>query len=405
MNNIPKAVPLQFPNNPLDFQKSVENFSRITDKAFKDIFKGEIRGSFLIEIMSKVNTALGPYLFQLYDFNLNNEKLATGFGGTFEYEICKIIIGIHHADTVFLTEDEIRAKRKDEKYKDDLIRQAVYHIFSRKYAAAFFRTKSIMLAERFNFYPVPYMTFFMCMRMTEQFMNQSTKLAGLVSQIIKKAIAALTLLEDGLLDSAYMPCRTVIELYLKYMLLRDNAELTATVEKFSYFDLDKTNCSKQYSNDFNELFAKRKNRFCKNKVDYLHYGFVDYIDGYHEIVKQNPYSTSGIFTYLKETADDEQFKVYYRLENFYKSCHGYIHGNVPPARFPLLNYFEISLILGFVIPRIYKILCEESNKDVELYAELDEKYQFYFNQLKEQYKNRSTEKFEAETAKYTYQGV
>ena len=46
MNNIPKAVPLQFPNNPLDFQKSVENFSRITDKAFKDIFKGEIRGSF-----------------------------------------------------------------------------------------------------------------------------------------------------------------------------------------------------------------------------------------------------------------------------------------------------------------------------------------------------------------------
>ena len=62
--------PIPFPDAPV--AQNLENFSRTTDRAFKDIFKGEIRGSFLIEIKSKVNAAIGHFLFQLYDFNFNN---------------------------------------------------------------------------------------------------------------------------------------------------------------------------------------------------------------------------------------------------------------------------------------------------------------------------------------------
>lgn len=394
MNN---AIP--FPDCPV--AQNLENFSRTTDRAFKDIFKGEIRGSFLIEIKSKVNAAIGPFLFQLYDFNFNNEKLATGFGETFEYEICKVIIGIHHANTVFLTKEEINAKTRDEKYKDELITQAVYHVLLRKYAAAFFRTKSIRLVERFNYYPVPYMLFSMCMRINELFQNKDNinETSGLISRIVDKSLAALSLAEDGFFDSAYMPCRTVIEIYIKLMLLNANPHLIPVAEKFAYYDLDKTNCSKEYPAEFNELFEKRKNTTCRNKIDYLHYGFVDSIDDYHDIVKQNPYSTSGIFAYLKEYADEEQFEAYDRLENLYKSCHGYTHGNVTVARFPLLHYFEISLILGLIVPRVYKMVCD-IGCDQELYKEMMEKYHVFFDQLKEQYANRSTELFELETEKY-----
>lgn len=410
-SNIPMMNPAPISPGMKDFfsmQQSVESFTRMTDKAFKELFKGEIRGSFLIDVKSKVLQSIAPFMLQLFDLGISEERIATGLmaNGSCDFEICKVIIGIHHANCVFLTPEEINEKIKDPDYKEQVIRQAVYHVCLRPYAAAFFRAKTLVIGERFNFYPVPYMTFAMCTRMNEIFRTKGAvnESSALISVIMNKSIAALSLVENGHFDTAYMPCRAVIELYVKLLLLRKHPHLFAEADKFAYFDLQKTNCSREYSDEFNQLFAKRKNQSCRNKVDYMHFGFVDAIEDYHDIVRAFPYSTGGVFTYLKAFCDEEESNVLEFLETMYKACHGYTHANVIMAKYPLLHYFEISMILGMIIPSVYKITCDESGCDQDLYQEMMEYYQKDFALLTEQYLNRTTENFDLEKSKYSYKG-
>ena len=81
-------------------------------------------------------------------------------------------------------------------------------------------------------------------------------------------------------------------------------------------------------------------------------------------------------------------------------CHGYAHGNGIKTKYPLLNYFEISIILGEIIPRIYSIFCEEYKVD-SIIEKIDvvERINMEFSFLKKQYENRSVEHFEMEQNK------
>lgn len=215
-------------------------------------------------------------------------------------------------------------------------------------------------------------------------------------------MAALSLLEDNFLDCAYMPCRTVIEMYVKLMFLRRQEGLFALSAQFAAFDIDKSCCSQEYSDEFNALYAQRKNRSATNKIEFLHYGFVDVVDDYHEIEKKQPYSVGGIIRYLISKSDEETSVFFKELEVLYKMCHGYTHGNVVKTVYPHLHYFEISLILGGIVPKVFKMLCDDYGieatlNDIDILEKFNEDYAL----LQEQYSKRSTENFELELAKRT----
>lgn len=141
---------------PNNFSQIAEQIQRQNNRSLKELFKNDIRGSFLIDIKYRVLNAIAEKFFELYDLRWSDERMVTGIGPEPEYDICKHIVGVHKANTIFLTADEKSKIEKDENYKTKLTKQVAEQIFLRGYGSAYFRHKPIMSGERFNYYPVPY---------------------------------------------------------------------------------------------------------------------------------------------------------------------------------------------------------------------------------------------------------
>lgn len=382
---------------PNNFLQITERIQRQNNRILKELFRDDIRGSFLIDIKYRVLNAIGQTLLKLYDFSFSEEQMVTPGDSAPEYDICKHIVGVHRANMIFLSAEKRSKKEKDENYKVQLTRQVSEQVFLRSYGSAYFRHKAVMLGERFIYYPVPYDLFVLCMRMNYEIYHKGikTQSAYYFAKIINKAMSALSLLEDNFLGTAYLPCRTILELYTKLFVMRAFPELFVEEGKFSDFETIQSCCNQVFPDEFNELFANRKNKNERNKVEYLHYGFVDKIPNYHGIVKQKPYTFMGILNYLKENCESEFVGTLEMMERLYKMCHVYVHGGVVESRYPLLHYFEISLMLSCVIPSVYEMFCEDysENRDICGINVLD-KFKIDYALLLEQYEKRSTENFE-----------
>ncbi len=383
---------------PDPFSASYDHIQRLvstSDQRLKEIFAGRIRGSFLTEMSYRI---LETDLFRLeQDFNLcpTPQEILMGLTDAVHYEVCCHIVGIHRANTAFLPQEEIRALQRDEQYKTALGKQIIADIRLRRYAAIIFRRIPLMRGDQFLYFPVPYKLFAMCTRALE-LLNRHGTAGGdptamqLSGSILSGAVAALSLLGDNLPAAAYPSCRTVIELYAKLLLLERHPEISEAVEEFSRYDLMKNCCGDGYSAEFNRTYESRIHRACK-KSDYLHYGFVDRIAGYHTAVRQHPYSAAGLLEYLKQDAPDTADV----LAFFYRQCNGYVHGSVSMSRYPLLHYFEISLILANTVPDVYQWLCGLFGETTEINGiALPEQLQPDLDLLQSQYNARSTDLFE-----------
>ena len=67
------------------------------------------------------------------------------------------------------------------------------------------------------------------------------------------------------MSTAYLPCRTALEVYLKLLVLRNFPELFEEDKKFSYYETIQTCCEQEFPEEFNQLFVDRKNKKEKNK--------------------------------------------------------------------------------------------------------------------------------------------
>lgn len=389
----------RLPGIPNDMRKISEAINRQHDQVIKQIFRDKIKPGFLINMKYRVlNKADLTFIQNVFNLNFGPETGVVDSDNAVDYDICRHIVGTHKSNTIFMTPEERSFKEKDEEYKEQLANQVVARLRVRKLGSVFFRNKPLVLGEDYIYYSVPYELFVLCVRMGQivSTCDQSLPNVPAISRVMNKSLAALSLIEDGFFDSAYPLCRSVIELYLKLLLVKDNETLTHEMFRFANFDLDKTCCSQEYSDEFNQLYENKKGKTKTGKVEFLQYGFVDCIPDYHQIVTFNPYSIGGIMKYLLHDACDEDAYDLERLDYLYKMCHGYTHGNVVTARFPLLHYFELSLILGIIVPNTYRMLCDicDSEYSINETAVLNE-FNRDFALLNEQFKKRSTENFES----------
>ena len=76
-------------------------------------------------------------------------------------------------------------------------------------------------------------------------------------------------------------------------------------------------------------------------------------------------------------------------------CHGYTHGSVSYVKYPLLQYFEISMMLYYVIIDVFNAIHNELKMEmsVEDKVLLDMLHRD-FKILDKQYNNKSKENFE-----------
>ena len=207
----------------------------------------------------------------------------------------------------------------------------------------------------------------------------------------------MSLMEDNFFGSAYPLCRGVLEMYFKLLVLNNNFEAAQHYKLFIEYEVEQSCCSQKFSKEFMDMFEKRKCQEMSNKVAYLHYGWLDWANGYHDIVKQAPYSMNVMIGYLKSSAQGKKRDELSKLEYFYKMCHGYTHGSVQGAIYPELHYFEISIMLYYTIRNTFVMLCHKHNEEltingVDVVAMADRD----IIELLGQYEKRSTEKFESQ---------
>ena len=379
----------------LPFMPDVRAIAEQNNVALERVFKGRIKGRFLIDIKDQVMKDLGlESLLKYYDFRWSDERMITGIGEAAEYDICRMIVGIHRAHSVFLSDDEIRKNERSRRYRQQLVLETMEKIRLRFYGSVYFRKNTLLHGEEFLYYPLPYELFAMSSKMSEMLMDGHIIHCGqLYYGVVYNGLSALSLLGGNLLGTAYPLCRGAIEMYVKLLILDTRTELQRWYEKFRMFEV-KYSCSHAYPEEFNALFKKRERQDLKARADYLHFGWVDFIDGYHKAVKRFPYSIYGIIAFLKDENEDRILELEW-IGDFYKSCHAYTHGSIQTAKYPVLHYFEISIMLYFIIRETYLLLCNE--KKVESMIEGQDIISMIdrdFNILHKQYEIRSTEKFD-----------
>lgn len=380
------------PINPNTFNPKVINEE--TNKTLKQLFKGKINGSFLIKIKSSVIIKLSTQLLEYYNFRFDSERIVTGHDETPEYDICRMIVGIHRHHSIFLSKEEIRNNEKSELYQKQIVKETIEKIKLRQYGSAFFRKKQLIIGDEFLYFPVPYDLFAMCMKSVLLLNNSSNRLAVNYGDIVSTALSALTLMENNFLSNAYPLCRGMIELYIKTLILQKHPETIKAYDEFSNFEIEQSCCNQKYPKKFNELYEKRKNQSSKSKVDYLHYGWLDSIVAYNS-TENNSYSIYGIFDYLMRESNDTQSDSLNEIKRLYKMCHGYTHGSTIHVKYPLLQYFEISMMIYYVVRNVFTEICNISNIDIsDNEPNLAEIVDRDFAILKEQYHIRSTENFD-----------
>ena len=141
----------------------------------------------------------------------------------------------------------------------------------------------------------------------------------------------------------------------------------------------------------------------KNQADNVVYGWLDKVPNYHAVVRKQPYSINGILNYLRATHVESETQLFDTIEFFYKMCHGYTHGNIGTAKYPLLHYFEISIIMQITVLHSYMMLCEEKGGNQTINGiDVVAKSERDFIPLNEQYQKKSTELFEAHYQRLRY---
>ena len=379
----------------LPLMPDLKIISEQNNAALIRVFEGKIKGYFLIDIKDRVMEALGlENLMRYYDFCWSDVRMITGIGEAAEYDICRMIVGIHRAHSIFLSHNEVRRKEKSKRYKQQLISETVEKIKIRLHGSAYFRKKTLLQGEEFLYYPLPYELFVMATKMSEMLMDDHIpSCPQLYYGVIYNSISALSLLEDHLLGTAYPLCRGAIEMYLKLLILVSQSEHYNCYEKFRVLEIEQS-CQQKYPEEFIILFKRRTCQNSNNKSDYLHFGWVDFIEEYHDIVKKSPYSVHGMITFLKYKNEEKTAELEL-LEKFYKSCHAYTHGSIQIAKYPVLHYFEISIMLYFIIRETFLLLCEDKKVEAtvdgqDIISMIDRD----FKVLHDQYNIRSTKKFE-----------
>lgn len=381
--------PISPPPNPLQLARAI---SKGNNETLRILFKGKINGSFLIKIKSEVLNKLKAEVLKYYPISFDNSRIITGNDETPEYDICRIIVGVHCHHSIFLSDAEICRNQKNIKYQEQIINEVIEKIQLRQLGSIFFRKDQIFLGDEFLYYPVPYELFVMSMKSLYLISKDDHSLPVYYDDIVRHALSVLTLMENNLLSDAYPLCRSMIELYLKILMLQKYPEVCKSFEQFSRFEIEQSCCSQKYPDEFIQLYNSRKLLSSKSKVNYLHYGWLDSIEQY-DTRKTNRYSIYGILDYL--TNSIEQKSELGHMAVLYKMCHGYTHGSTVHVRYPLLQYFELSLMIYYVVKPIFTSI------QAELEIEMSSKDKLLINMLErdiktldEQYRKRSTDNFE-----------
>jgi len=376
-----------------DYIQFLEKSKRQLNKMLKSLFSGQITLNFMLDIMYSILNLykdLGDYIQAPNDI----QALLSGRTQNLFYILCEHIIGVHRSKTIFLSNEERSRLENNSEYRSELMNDVYKEIKLRPHIDLLIRNSQLMRGDKFLLFPLPFYIAVLESKFL-QLSNKSKELPFVFTNIANKSLAVLSLLQDNFADCSYSTCRIIIEDYLRGTIFHNCKEAVLEYYRFAEFEL-KQSIGYPIEKEFLDKFDNRLNKHLKSKTQFLHYGWVDVIPHYHDIVKQNPYTFTGIKKFIVEKFENNESRDQFDLLDYYHNmCHGYTHGSIANSKYPVLHYFEICSILANTTVNAYSALCKELGEDtlidgVDIIAEINKHYLI----LKEAEAKKSTLNFE-----------
>lgn len=375
-----------------DVIQAIEKSKKELNKELKKLFAGQITQNFMLNVMY---TMLTRYLdLQSYIPSPDDVQLIlSGRSQNLFYILCEHIIGVHRSKIIFLSDSERSRLEDSSEYKEELMEDVYKELKLRYQTGVFIREGQLVRGDRFILFPLPYYITILTLKLLK-IAPKTKKMPIVYIDIANKSLAILSLLQDNFSDCAYSSCRIIIEDYIRGTIFYNCNEAMDEFYKFSEYEL-KQSLGYKFDDEFLDKFNNRLNKSCRNKIEFLHYGWVDVIPGYHQIVVKNPYSFGSVKKFIVEKFARVDKNQYDLLDYYHSMCNGYAHGSILNSKYPLLHYFEITSILVNVTVNAYFAACEEIEEDTKI-DELDiiSEINKHYKVLKDADLKKSTENFE-----------
>ncbi|MBQ7579105.1 MAG: hypothetical protein IJT25_01045 [Clostridia bacterium] len=324
------------------------------NQILKEEFSRFISGSDLIRIKSKILELLDADLLKFYPSPKNLYATVCNMAEDVDYDICQHILGVHNFMSYGKTLEEKNALLKNASYENKLIEEVLLNIKLREFGSANFKNKNFFKEENLNYRTLTYDVYVFCqllLKNIEQTEQEAIKLFA--SKIFSNCLSMLSLIEVGDIDNAYGLLRNCLETYIELSVF---CEIKNAPEVFSEFyslhkiELDKNYLGKEYPDLFLKKFAARKLKQNEDKeYDYVHYGWVDKIADYYEVLfdHHHPYSSKGLIYYLQNKNRSSNI---YALKDWYNKCSGFVHSSIiKRGAKPELMALNLTNALAFVV--------------------------------------------------------
>lgn len=336
MNNFPPLNPKQLEEQMKQMEEmmnAAKKFNEEENKALKKLFAGKIKQNFLIEIKEMImrRPDYTNLMIALYGaLDVSAEALLQGKENS-SLDLCKFITMIHFFNTLTLNNDKRAALHDDKEYKEKLIIQVMDALKLRNIALMYNSKDSLE-----GYYPLTYGIYALNNYMLAQFdikMRQQKMPKGkngvfksqLHFKMMNKIKAILILVDNNLIEESFNPLRSLIELFMIYLVLF-NAESDAVnaYSKHVKLQFDYQNTNKK--NEF--LITNFKNIDPSiNKIDYMNFGWLDYIFEYGYIDKKDrKYRISDVADLLNMLYKKERPNIGSTLYKYYSECSPLSHG-------------------------------------------------------------------------------
>ena len=351
-------------DNFVNYLENPAVYTRELFRAYKRIFSGTIKESFLIEMVNRVekDPRYGIIFMGTNDPNrilsLDAAVVGKGFNSA---SICKMIVMSHYANTALLNDYE-RGKQQDSNiYKDKLTNQVLNMFKIERLATADFSNTSLESFLPLIYYIAALVNF--CGNKHDELYSQKVAVKEpynsdfnykMIYKLLMKIKACINLSDIRATDELMVIYRSLIELFMTYSALWDKKEGIIN----SFYEFDQAAFDYNYGNGIPDHIKLMAKDMGINEVKFVNYGWIKNLEEFKDVSnKKTAFSLGGLGKILDKKCGYFCQNFGSELYKFYKACNPQTHGTML-----IMNYLQLELHIFQNIAVMLKFICEIMSK-------------------------------------------
>ena len=347
-------------DNFVNYLENPAIYKRELYRAFKRIFSGTIKESFLIDMVNKVENdpRYGIIFLGTNDPNkllsLDSVAVGNGFNST---GTCKMIVMCHYANTVLLNDYERGKQQENKLYKEKLTDDVMKMFRIEKLATPDFSNSSLESYLPIIFYTAALNNYLG--NKYDELVNQKVVLNTkynydfnyrTIYKLIIKIKSCINLADIRATDELMVIYRTLIELFMTFAALWDQNDAVIN----SFYEFDQAAFDNNYNGTIPEYIKLMAKDIGVNEVKFVNYGWIKNLPEFKALSnKSRAFSMGGLAKILDTKCSYFCKDFGLELYKFYKACNPQTHGTML-----VMNYFQLELHIFQNIAVMLKFICE-----------------------------------------------